>query len=99
LQLAGKKLMTKQEKQAIMRNTFEQWQESGLTQAAFAKMHSIPKATLSYWVNKFRQEEGQDFIQLNGLSAYGISIRYPNGVEVGLPMQTSAGFIKHLINY
>jgi hypothetical protein len=91
--------MTLQEKQAIMRNTFEQWQESGLTQTAFARKHSIPKATLSYWINKFRQEVGQDFIQLNGLSAYGISISYPNGVEVGLPVQTPASFIKLLINY
>ncbi len=91
--------MTLQQKQAIMRNTIEQWQESGLTQSAYAKMHNIPKATFSYWVNKFRQEAGQDFIALNGFSSYGINIRYPNGVEVNLPVQTPAGFIKLLTNY
>ncbi len=91
--------MTLQEKKAMMHNIVEQWQESGLSQAAFAKTNNIPLSTLSYRLKKFRKNQNQDFIQLNGFSTSGISIRYPNGVELNLPAQTTAGFLKSLIYY
>jgi len=91
--------MTLQEKKAMMHNIVEQWQDSGLSQAAFAKTNNIPLSTLSYRLKKFRKNQNQDFIQLNGFSTSGISIRYPNGVELNLPAQTPAGFLKSLIYY
>lgn len=97
--LRAKKHMTLQEKKAMMHNIVEQWQDSGLSQAAFAKTNNIPLSTLSYRLKKFRKNQNQDFIQLNGFSTSGISIRYPNGVELNLPAQTPAGFLKSLIYY
>jgi hypothetical protein len=97
--LRAKKHMTLQEKKAMMHSIVEQWQDSGLSQAAFAKTNNISVSTLSYRVKKFRQNQNQDFIQLNGFSTNVISIRYPNGVEVSLPGQTPVGYLKSLINY
>ena len=83
----------------MMRSIVEQWQESGLSQAAYARTRNISLSTLSYRIKKYRDDGGQGFIQLNGFSTSGISIRYPNGVELNLPTQTSASFLKSLIYY
>ena len=62
--LRAKKHMTVQEKKAMMHNIVEQWHDSGLSQAAFAKTNNIPLSTLSYRLKKFRKNQNQDFIQL-----------------------------------
>jgi len=91
--------MTLQEKKAMMHSIVEQWQDSGLSQTSFAQTRDISLSKLRYWVHKSRHEEEQGFIQLNGFSPSGISIRYPNGVEISLPVQTPVGYLKLLINY
>ncbi|HQM99354.1 MAG TPA: hypothetical protein PLR34_09395 [Bacteroidales bacterium] len=93
--------MTKQEKKAVMFGMVEQWQESGMSQAAFAQSQNITLVKFRYWIQKHRHSQGSaDFIQLGGFpSSCGISIRYPNGVELTLPAQTPASAIKSLINY
>jgi len=35
------------------------WQKSGLTQYQFCKGEKLAKATFSYWLKKYRQEQGQ----------------------------------------
>lgn len=35
------------------------WQKSGLTQHQFCKGEKLAKATFSYWLKKYRQEQGQ----------------------------------------
>ena len=78
----------------------EQWRQSGLSQAGFAQVQNIKLAKLRYWIHKQRHGEtnGPAFIQLNALPSSGISIRYPNGVELILPAQVPAGYLKMLIS-
>jgi hypothetical protein len=92
--------MTLQDKRSQMTTMVEQWRQSGLSQAGFAQVQNIKLAKLRYWIHKQRLDErhGSGFIQLSGLPSSGISIRYPNGVELILPAQVPAGYLKMLIN-
>ena len=94
--------MTRKEKSVMKLDVARSWQESGLSQVDFARANNIKLVTLRYWITKLRQASSEEpaFIQLSGFSAScGISIRYPNGVELMLPAQTPAAAIKSLINY
>jgi hypothetical protein len=92
--------MTFQDKRSQMTAMVEQWRQSGLSQAGFAQVQNIKLAKLRYWIHKQRQGDtpGSGFIQLSGLTSSGISIRYPNGIELILPAQVPAGYLKMLIN-
>jgi hypothetical protein len=92
--------MTFQDKRSQMTAMVEQWRQSGLSQAGFAHVQNINLAKLRYWIHKQRlgESHGSGFIQLSGLPSSGISIRYPNGVELILPAQVPAGYLKMLIN-
>lgn len=91
--------MTLHEKRAMMHNMIEQWHESGQTQNDFAKAQGITLSKFRYWIHKARKASGHDFIQLNGIMGENISIRYPNGVEVSMPVQTPVAYLKLLISY
>ena len=92
--------MTFQDKRLQMITLVEQWRQSGLSQAGFAQVQNVKLAKLRYWIHKQRLGEahGSGFIQLNGLPSSSISIRYPNGVELILPDQVPAGYLKMLIS-
>ncbi len=92
--------MNKEEKRQKMSTLVEQWQQSGMSQIAFARSNNIKLFTLRYWINKIRQqqEESSAFIQLNEPTGTSIILRYPNGVELLLPVHTSASLIKGLVN-
>ncbi|HNX08128.1 MAG TPA: hypothetical protein PKL96_11135 [Bacteroidales bacterium] len=94
--------MTRKEKSAMKLELATAWQKSGLSQVDFARTNNIKPGTLRYWISKMRQALGEEpsFIQMTGFSSsYGISIRYPNGVELSLPAQTPAAVVKLLIKY
>ncbi|MCF8304036.1 MAG: transposase [Bacteroidales bacterium] len=78
----------------------EQWQQSGLTQREFARVHGIKESLLHYWIGKARRENhGQDtFIQIGTSASTHISLRYPNGVELTLPVHTPVEMVKQLID-
>ena len=92
--------MTLQDRRSQMITLVEQWRQSGLSQAGFAHLQNVKLAKLRYWIHKQRNDEtqGLEFVQLNGLPSSGISIRYPNGVELILPAQVPAGYLKMLIS-
>jgi len=71
-----------------------------LARAEICQGSEYKLAKLRYWIHKQRHGETDrsGFIQLNGLPSAGISIRYPNGVELILPTRLPAGYIKMLIN-
>jgi len=85
----------------MMLTLVEQWQQSGMSQTEFAKVHDITLVKLRYWICRWRQNDNSTsgFIQLNGYSGQDISIRFPNGVELMLPAHAPVGLIKSLINY
>jgi hypothetical protein len=94
--------MTFQEKRSMMLTLVEQWHQSGMSQAEFARVQNMTLVKFRYWVHKHRQREnpGSEFIQLNGFSQQqGISIRYPNGVELSLPAQVPVAALKSLLNF
>ena len=92
--------MTRQDKKSAMLAIVQNWQESRLSQAEYSRTHDIKLVTLRYWILKHRQStDGPSaFIQLNGVSSQDIHIRYPNGVELFLPAQASAGLLRTLIH-
>lgn len=93
--------MTLQDKRSLMFTMVEQWRQSGLSQKEFSEVHNIRCGKFQYWIRKHGHSEvrGSGFIELNRLTGSGISIRYPNGVELLLPSQTPAGYIKMLVSF
>ena len=94
--------MSRKEKQNQMLAIVDQWQQSGLNQTLYSKTHGIKLCTLKYWINKSRQLKtghSQDFIQLSSPVSSGLCLRYPNGVELLLPVQTPLSMLKGLIGF
>ena len=93
--------MTRTERTALMQSLVNQWKESGLSQAKFAAQHNLTLVKFRYWIHKLKPDTESDsaFIQLNGFATQGISLRYPNGVELLLPLQTPVSVLRSLIQY
>jgi len=91
--------MSRTEKQEKMQLLVNQWQQSGLSPAEFARVNNIQLFKLRYWINKQQSNPGTEspFIQLDGFIPKGISLRYPNGVELTLPAQTPVNVLRSLI--
>ena len=77
----------------------ERWQVSGLSQTRFAIQEGCHLAKLRYWIKKHSNpiDENSEFVQIGGLADTGIHLRLPNGVELSLPAQTPAAYLKSLI--
>lgn len=93
--------MNNQEKRSLMLSMVEQWEQSGMSQTAFAHSQRVTLVKLRYWIKKHRQtQQAGGFIELSRLSSSdAISIRYPNGVELSLPAQTPVSVVRSFINY
>lgn len=85
----------------MMLSLVDRWKESGMSQVDFARSHQVDLSKFRYWVCRQRKDQGGDpaFIELNGFSLPDINIRYPNGVELSLPAQTSVVVLRSLINF
>ena len=77
----------------------QDWQDSGLSQIEYARNHNITLLTLRYWISRLRQTSDTQgaFVQFDGICTQGIHIRYPHGVELILPVQVPAEFLRSLI--
>ena len=93
--------MSREEKSGLMLSLVEQWQQSGQSQAGFSRANNINVFTLRYWIDKSRHvvDGSSSFIQLNSTGGTPICLRYPNGVELLLPVQTPVSLIKGLIHF
>ena len=93
--------MTRTERMALMQLLVNQWKESGISQAKFAAQHNLSLVKFRYWIHKLKPDSESDsaFIQLTGFSTQAISLRYPNGVELLLPVQTPVAILRSLIQY
>ena len=81
-----------------MLSLVEQWQQSGQSQVEFAGNNNINLFTLRYWINKNRRVgQGGSFIQISDPVGAPICLRYPNGVELLLPVHTPAQLLKGLV--
>lgn len=94
--------MTLKERQKQMQEMVLQWETSGKSVTQFITENKINKSTFYYWVAKHRKKKNtksQDsFVQLYPESSTTeMVVRYPNGVEVFLPVNTSAQTLIQLI--
>lgn len=92
--------MSTQEKIEQMYAMVGRWQQSGLSQAAFAQQQGVHLHTLRYWISKRYKEAPapSGFIQLGAVAGTNISLRYPNGVELLLPSTIPVATLKGLVN-
>jgi len=107
--LPEKIVMTLQEKRTSMLALVESWQESGITQAEFARQHNVTLSKFRYWVHKSKGQNSDSltpgFIRLsgNGFSVSGtnneIRLDYPNGVSLSLPAGIPLTVLKRLVDY
>lgn len=92
--------MSTKEKSKDMQALAEAWRASGKSQICYAREHNISIHKLKYWLYKKRttKKPSGGFIQIGEIaSEQGYLIRYPNGVEIKLPLYTSPAFIGRLI--
>lgn len=92
--------MSREEKRNYMQELVQQWHQSGVSQTEFAQSNGINLFTLQYWIDKIRQQQTDTsaFIQLSDPTGINICLRYPNGVELLLPVHTPVSLIKGLAN-
>lgn len=99
--LCRKKGMTSSEKTETMHTLVRQWKDSGLSQAKFATQHNLTLVKFRYWIKKLKEPSGNEpaFVQLKGFPAQSISLRYPNGIELVLPIQTPVHILNALVHH
>ena len=75
------------------------WKSSGQSQAAYARQEGINLHTFRYWVKKdlHGSQPFDGFLRVGQFPVAEISLRYPNGVELYLPVHTPAKTILELI--
>lgn len=93
--------MSPQERRARMDEMVSRWKSSGISQTDFARENNLQLEVFRYWIYKHRKKEikSTSFVQIKNLSdTTGILIRYPNGVELRLPVETPIAIIRSLIS-
>ena len=96
------KRYTKSEKES-MYSLVHQWEESGMTQKAFAEQNNIKISKLAYWIYRKNDLTNRklDFIEIptNTLPSapQEIILKYPSGVELTLPVEFPVESIKLLL--
>ena len=80
---------------------YQQWKQGKLNQTEYAQQHQLKIHTFKYWIQKFNKEQNKatGFISIDTIIPSEINIRYPNGVELAMPTQTSMKIIRELIQY
>ncbi len=93
--------MDRKELREEMFKAIEAWQSSGLSQKDYSAQIGIKQSKFQYWLKQYReQQDFQDsFVEIPAAYSQPIIIRYPDGVEISLPLQTPLRFIKELISY
>ncbi len=92
--------MAKNELREEMFRVIEAWQASGLSQKEFLAQINVKQSKFQYWLKRYREQEiyPDSFVEIPAAFTQPIIIRYPDGVQVSLPLQTPLRFIKELIN-
>ena len=93
--------MTSSEKVETIHTLVLQWKDSGLSQAKFAAQHNLTLVKFRYWIKKLKEPSDIEpaFVQIKGFSAQSINLRYPNGIELVLPIQTPVHILNALIHH
>lgn len=86
-------------------NHIEQWQDSGLTQAAYCRQYELTIHKFSYWKCKLNSngETNAGFVQVNiaqqlePLSATGLCIEFTDGIRLAGINQVNAALAQQLV--
>jgi hypothetical protein len=94
-------MKNKSEHKQQMLNHYQQWKQSQLNQTEYAEQHQLKIHTFKYWIQKFNKQQAKSsgFVSIETVVVSEIIIRYPNGVELAMPSQTSMKIIRELIQY
>jgi len=93
--------MSRKARREQMSELVHQWQQSDLSQQAFAELHQINVHTFRYWIHKARKSASTTdrFIELPLPEVNAqICVRYPNGVELYLPASTPSDALQTVIH-
>ena len=96
-----------------MYTSIETWQSSELSLEKYCQQEGLAKSTFSYWLKKYRKEQGQDsrnesknsFIPMqiaipraqDKKTQVPIEVHFPNGVLVRCPSHIGMQDLKQLI--
>lgn len=77
----------------------EQWKRSGETIKDFVAYQGIALSKFQYWHKKYREQKESTvgFIQMRSQGLTDLRLRYPNGVELLLPVGVPSAMIAELI--
>jgi transposase-like protein len=94
--------MKEQRKRSMeqMRPVIKDWELSGQTKKDYCQQHGISIPVFYYWYKRYRQEDtagGFIPVVLNGKPIDHIEVRYPNGVTIKLPANTSLATLRTYI--
>ena len=93
--------MTRAEYKEKMYSLVNQWKNSSQSQKEFSRQHQINLHTFRYWAGKYHNQQqsvSDGFIQLDQVPSSGdICVRYPNGVELYVPMHIPYTTLQKLV--
>lgn len=76
------------------------WQQSGLSQAAYAEQHHLPLPRLSYWKRKLLPEQTRtDFVRVNVESTAPVRIYHRSGTFVECMPGTDSRWLRELLGF
>jgi len=85
-----------------------EWEQNGMTIGDFCRSQNIPKSTFGYWHKKYKEQRATtspSFIpvkikndNLPGDQFPGMSISFPNGVQINLKGHADINFLRELIH-
>lgn len=97
--------MVPTQKKDKMFDLIHQWEESGLNRKTFCRKHNLNLSQFSYWRTKYLKEQSgkekesdEVFIPVKPATDSTLEIKYPNGVVIRVPENTSTGQLQTLIN-
>jgi hypothetical protein len=74
------------------------WEQSGLSQAAYAQQHHLPLGRLGYWKRKLLPEQSKgDFVQINVEPAMPVRIHHRSGTLIECMPGTDSRWLRELL--
>lgn len=83
----------------------EQWLETRENQKDFCSFHGLPLAVFSYWLKKYREQDGNvssagekkfTVLSIRPASSPGPVVEFPDGVKIRLSVGTSVDYLREL---
>lgn len=95
--------MAHSQKKAKMFELIEKWEDCGQSREHFCQEHNLNLSQFAYWRTKYlkahpSKEIDEAFIPVKPATDSGLEIKYPNGVSIKVPENTSTAQLQSLIH-